>query len=40
MAKRPDDDTIRLLREVLEEIGTNEAIAGRRDGLRDHDPLR
>ena len=26
MAKRPDDDTIRLLREVLEEIGTNEAI--------------
>ena len=26
MAERPDDDTIRLLREVLEEIGTNEAI--------------
>lgn len=26
MAERPDDDTIRLLREVVEEIGTNEAI--------------
>jgi hypothetical protein len=27
MAERPDDDTIRLLREVLEEVGTNEAVA-------------
>jgi hypothetical protein len=26
MAERPDDDTIRLLREVLEEIGTNERV--------------
>jgi hypothetical protein len=24
--ERPDDDTLRLLREVLEEIGTNEAV--------------
>ena len=27
MAERPDDDTLRLLREVLEEIATNDAVS-------------